>query len=221
MSKGKLVIVDYGVGNLYSVQRAFEVCGASDIGISSDPAEILSADRVVLPGVGAFADGMLGLRTHGLDRALQEFARSGRPLLGICLGMQLLATTSEEFGEHRGLDLIPGHVCAIPKHNANGGTRKIPYVGWSPLERPAHAAWQDSVLASISKEQSIYLVHSFHFTPENQADLLATYPYSGLDIAAAVAKDNITGLQFHPEKSGAVGLSILSNFLQARAHTVS
>jgi glutamine amidotransferase len=221
MSNGKLTIVDYGVGNLYSVQRAFEVCGASDICVSSDPAEVLAADRVVLPGVGAFADGMQGLRAHGLDRALQEFARSGRPLLGICLGMQLLATSSEEFGEHQGLDLIPGHVSAIPKHNAEGVARKIPYVGWSPLERPAHAAWQDSVLASIGKEQSIYLVHSFHFTPQNQGDLLATYHYSGLDIAAAVAKANITGLQFHPEKSGAVGLSILTNFLQAPARNVS
>lgn len=215
MNNGKLTIVDYGVGNLYSVQRAFEVAGASDICISSDPADVLAADRVVLPGVGAFADGIQGLREHGLDEALRAFARSGRPLLGICLGMQLLATTSEEFGEHQGLDLIPGRVSAIPRHNAEGEALKIPYVGWSPLDRPAHAQWRDSVLASLGDEQSIYLVHSFHFTVRDRADLLATYHYKGLDIAAAVAKDNITGLQFHPEKSGAVGLSILSNFLQA------
>ncbi len=209
-----VTIVDYGVGNLYSVQRALEVCGASDICISSDPAEILIADRVVLPGVGAFADGMRGLRERGLDSAIREFAKSGRPLMGICLGMQLFATKSDEFGEHTGLDLIPGKVNAIPPKGVEGEHLKIPNVGWSTLDQPAHICWEKTVLRALTREQSVYLVHSFHFKPDSQNNVLATYQYGGNNITAAIVEGNIIGLQFHPEKSGEVGLTILSQYLQ-------
>ncbi|MGM8060721.1 imidazole glycerol phosphate synthase subunit HisH [Vogesella indigofera] len=214
MKNKRVTIVDYGIGNLYSVKRAFEVCGADSISISSDPAEILAADRVVLPGVGAFADGMRGLQEHGLDQAICEFAVSGRPLLGICLGMQLLASSSMEFGNHNGLNLIPGQVDAIPAADQDGAAFKIPVIGWHPLQQPAHANWHESILASLTPEQSIYLVHSFHYTPDSQSHLLATYQYGGHDIIAAIKKDNITGLQFHPEKSGNVGLKILADYLK-------
>ncbi|RKQ58708.1 glutamine amidotransferase [Vogesella indigofera] len=214
MKTTRVTIVDYGIGNLYSVKRAFEVCGTASICISNDPAEILAADRVVLPGVGAFADGMRGLQERGLDQAIREFAASGRPLLGICLGMQLFATTSMEFGNHAGLNLIPGQVHAIPAASRDGTALKIPFIGWSPLQQPTHANWDESVLASLAQQQSIYLVHSFHYTPDKQSHTLATYQYGGHDIIAAIKKDNITGLQFHPEKSGKVGLAILSAYLK-------
>lgn len=215
MKSTTVAIVDYGVGNLYSVQRAFEVCGASNISLSGNPSEILACDRVVLPGVGAFADGMRGLRERGLDQAIREFAISGRPLLGICLGMQLFATTSKEFGEHSGLNLVPGQVDAIPSEHKDGGLLKTPYIGWSSLECPAHADWQGTVLNSLTQEESIYLVHSFHFIPEDRGNILATYRYGGHSITAAIKKDNITGLQFHPEKSGQVGLRIINDFLNS------
>lgn len=214
MTNTKVTIVDYGIGNIYSVKRAFEVCGADNISISSDPAEILSADRVVLPGVGAFADGMIGLQERGLDQAIREFAASGRPLLGICLGMQLFATSSMEFGNHTGLDLIPGQVNAIPPTAQDGTVLKIPVIGWNPLQQPSYANWGGSILASLTPEQSIYLVHSFHYTPDSQLHTLATYRYGGHDIIAAIKKDNITGLQFHPEKSGKVGLAIIAAYLK-------
>ncbi len=213
MKPSRVTVLDYGVGNLYSVQRAFEVCGVSDICISSDPDAIRNADRLVLPGVGAFADGMRGLLDRGLDQAICQFANSGRPLLGICLGMQILATTSEEFGEHAGLNLIPGRVSPMPPKDLDGISLKIPFIGWSHLSCPPDVNWKGSVLESISGKQSVYLVHSFEFTPDSQSNILGTYQYGGHNVTAAVVKDNIVGLQFHPEKSGKTGLRILSNFL--------
>lgn len=213
MNGKTITIVDYGVGNLYSVMRSFEVCGAEDIFITSDPDKVMAADKVVLPGVGAFSDGMQGLKERGLDKAICEFANSGRPLLGICLGMQLFATKSEEFGEHAGLGIVPGKVVAILKEELNGEALKIPFVGWSSLVQVNNSLWNESALASISALDSIFLVHSFHFAPENPLHVLAAYHYGGLRIVAAIKKQNITGVQFHPEKSGKVGLSILSNFI--------
>lgn len=212
MNGPKVVIVDYGLGNLYSVRRAFEVIGANDICISSSPAEISAADRLLLPGVGAFGDGMQGLREKNLDRAICEFSESGKPLLGICLGMQLLSTLGTEFGEHKGLGLIPGKVDAIPLVSEDGLSLKAPYIGWSSLNCPNNIDWGASVLADLTQEQSVYLVHSNHVIPDNPNDVLATYQYGGRKITAAVTKNNITGLQFHPEKSGEVGLKILRRF---------
>lgn len=213
MKSSKVTIVDYGVGNLYSVQRAFEVCGASDICVSNNPAEIMSAERVVLPGVGAFADGMRGLRERGLDHAIRDFAKSGRPVLGICLGMQLFATYGEEFGECQGLDLIPGKVQEMPKQTASGELLRLPFIGWSPITNPHATGWEDSVLRNCGEQDFIYLVHSFQFKPTDCTDLLAVYRRYGVPITAAIRRRNITGLQFHPEKSGKVGLNLLRNFL--------
>jgi glutamine amidotransferase len=213
MKSLNVVIVDYGLGNLYSVKRALEVCGAGKVLITDDPKQIQFATHVVLPGVGAFADGVRGLMDRGMDCALKEFVEADGKLLGICLGMQLLATSSEEFGLCNGLDLIPGRVIPIPINGVEGHPLKIPFVGWSNLYKPEGISWHNSILEPLKKRESVYLVHSFYYSPLNQENLLATYIYGGVQITAAIIKGNITGLQFHPEKSGPVGLRIVSKFL--------
>ena len=165
--------------------------------------------------MGAFPDGMRGPRKRGMDDAIRQFANTGRPLLGICLGMQMLAKTSDEFGEHRGLNIMPGKVSAIPSKNIECVGLKIPYVGWSTLDRPNQVSSEGTVLAQLTSEQAVYFVHSYHFKPGSEANILATYQYGGHDIIAALVKENVIGLQFHPEKSGEVGLRIISNFLQS------
>jgi len=211
--RNRITIVDYGVGNLYSVWRAVEVSGGEDIRVSAEPEAIASADRVILPGVGAFEDGMRGLRERGLIEPILAYARSGRPLLGICLGMQMLATVSEEFGEHAGLDLIPGEVMAIPRKSATAEPLRVPYIGWAPILIESTEAATRGYLKAHAGNVAVYLVHSFHMIPRDPAHLLASYSFGGHRITAAVCKDNITGFQFHPEKSGAAGLAILKEFV--------
>ena len=213
MNNIKVTIVDYGVCNLFSVQRALEFCGASRIVVSSSPTDIQDADRVILPGVGAFADGMQGLIDRDLVRPILNYAASGRPLMGICLGMQMLATVSEEFGLHEGLNLLPGRVVPIPQQRLDGGLRKSPFIGWAELKSPSDARWVDSMLCGLPVNGSVYLVHSFHVQPDDSESLLATYDYEGCAVTAAVKRGNITGLQFHPEKSGKLGLNILTKFI--------
>jgi glutamine amidotransferase len=195
------------------VRRAFEHCGAAPL-LSDDPATIESAERLVLPGVGAFADGMQGLRERGLVEPIRRFARSGRPLLGICLGMQMLATASEEFGEHEGLDLIAGRVVPVPKQDVAGKPLKIPHIGWSDLTPSAPGRWAGSIFSETPEGASAYLVHSFHFEPTDRGHLLADCFYGGHRITAAVQSGNTIGCQFHPEKSGAMGLRLLGAFLR-------
>lgn len=211
----RVAVVDYGVGNLFSVRRALECSGASTVLVTSNPIDIENADRLVLPGVGAFADGMLGLRERGLVEPICSFAKSGRPFLGICLGMQMMATESEEFGLHAGLDLIPGRVVAIPREGEHGQRLKIPFIGWSTLTG-SRDAFVESYLRDLSNTDSVYLVHSFHMIPNHGDDLLAKYRYGKREITAAIRRGNVTGLQFHPEKSGRVGLRIIANFLADR-----
>ncbi len=207
-----ITIIDYGSGNLLSVSRALEHCGA-DCRTSSDPAVVAASSALVLPGVGAFRDGMDGLASTGMIEPILAHARAGRPLLGICLGMQMLSSSSEEFGSHQGLGLIPGKVRAIPKFNAAGVPRKTPFIGWAQLERAPGASWDDSALHPIEAGESVYLVHSYHLEPDAPSDLLATYRFHGDPITAAVRRGSITGLQFHPEKSSRVGLRILREFV--------
>lgn len=207
----KITVVDYGIGNIFSVLRALEHAGASPE-LSSDPDEIRSADRVVLPGVGAFANGMDGLRSRDLVEPLREFARSGKPLLGICLGMQMLVDESEEFGTHEGLRLIPGKVVEIAAKDAEGKRLKIPHIGWSPLTAP-NGDWSCSPLRGVEEGSSAYFVHSFTVVPTNEAARLADTAYGDCRISAAIRKDNVSGCQFHPEKSGEVGLRIIRNFV--------
>jgi len=205
-----IAIVDYGMGNLHSVAKAVERLGAEAL-ITSDAAAILAADAVILPGVGAFGDAMACLRDTGLGAVVAQAAANAKPLLGICLGMQLLFTRSEEHGDHEGLGLLPGHVVRF-----QGGTYKVPHMGWNRLQ----VQQPDSPLFTGLEEGHVYFVHSYHVQPERATDLLATTSYGGSPVTAIVGRNNVYGMQFHPEKSGEFGMQLLSNFLKLAAGTV-
>lgn len=209
--KTSITIVDYGRGNLFSVRRAMERCGV-DVVINSDPDVVRRSEKIILPGVGAFADGMQQLRSSGLDEAVCFVAKTGGFVLGLCLGMQLLLESSEEFGLHNGLGLIAGQVIAIPKIQDGGAGLKIPHIGWNALRRPEAARWDASMLRKTRDGEFFYFVHSFMARPASNNDLLATCRYGDMDIPAVIGHDNIWGTQFHPEKSGISGLRVLSEF---------
>jgi glutamine amidotransferase len=196
-----IAIIDYGMGNLYSVSKAIERLGRHAV-VTSDPAEILSAQGAILPGVGAFGDAMMFLRDTGLDQVTREFAQTGKPLIGICLGMQLLFSESEEGGQHLGLNILPGKVVRFQ------GDYKVPQMGWNRLKLS-----QSSPLLENVEEGHVYFVHSYHVLAKEQQDVLATTDYYQ-DVTAIVGRNNIYGAQFHPEKSGVVGMKLLDNFLK-------
>ena len=209
-----VAVIDYGVGNLLSVSRALEHCGAA-VTLTADTSVILVADRVVLPGVGAFADGMAALRASGLHAVVKQVAAAGTPLMGICLGMQMLFDESEEFGVTGGLGLIPGRVVQIPSVTTTGEFRKIPHIGWNELVQPEQrGSWQTNLLQDVQFGDAVYFVHSFMAEPVSPTHRLADCLYGGVPIAAVVGRDNVLGCQFHPEKSGEVGLKILAAFLR-------
>jgi imidazole glycerol-phosphate synthase subunit HisH len=206
-------IVDYGSGNVLSVERALSACGAH-VTRTSRSEDVVRADRLVLPGVGAFAACVGALATRGLLSALGDFAASGRPLLGICVGMQILFEESEEFGMHRGLGLIPGRVRRIPAGAVDGTPHRVPHIGWAPLALPrGRHGWAGTILADLTPGESAYFVHSYTGAPADPLDRLADVDYGGQTISAAIARDNINGTQFHPEKSGRVGLKVIARFL--------
>ena len=196
-------IVDYGMGNLFSVSKAFERLNA-DYFISGDRDELLSADALLLPGVGSFRDAMEVLQTD----TIKEFAASGKPLLGICLGMQLLFEESDENGLTKGLGLLPGKVRRFPGKTADGQIYKVPHMGWNKLEFV-----QSSPLLEGLDEDYVYFVHSYYVSAENSEVLLAKADYHE-EVSAVVGKDNIFGMQFHPEKSSKLGMALLNNFLK-------
>ncbi|GAB6052570.1 imidazole glycerol phosphate synthase subunit HisH [Magnetospira thiophila] len=206
-------IVDYDCGNLRSVAQAFEHCGAR-VSLAQDAADIAAAERLVLPGVGAFATAMNRLAERDLVGALQDFAATGRPFMGICLGMQLLFESSQEFGRHPGLGLIPGHVVPIARRQDNGERRKIPHIGWAGLRSARADGWSGSLLEGLAEGSAMYFVHSFVGNPADPAHRLADVDYDGALLSAAVSRDNVTGTQFHPEKSGPLGLRILRRFIE-------
>jgi glutamine amidotransferase len=211
--KPTVTVVDYGVGNLFSVTRALDHCGAR-VTLSEDSRQIEAADLLLLPGVGSFANGMSELARRGLVDALRRHAHSGRPFLGICLGLQLMFDASEEFGEHAGLGLIPGKVRAVPPRGSDGRPHKIPHIGWNTLRLVANGTpWSDSLLRGIPLGSSVYFVHSFTAFPEHEAHRVADCDYDGCRISAAVKRDNLSGCQFHPEKSGETGLRVLRTFI--------
>jgi glutamine amidotransferase len=213
MSIPEVAIIDYDVGNVLSVQRGLEHCGAK-VTVTSDPEKIFAAKRVVLPGVGAFSNAMQALERLGLVAVIREVARQQTPLLGICLGMQLLLDESDEFGVTTGLGLIPGRVIAVPDHNIAGDKQKIPHIGWNELHASDPSErWSESILKDNKPGESVYFVHSFMAVTSNQKHRLAECKYGGHLISAVIKRDYITGCQFHPEKSGKVGLKILRNFL--------
>ncbi len=210
--KPKVTIIDYGLGNLYSVGRAFEVCGA-DVRFVSNPVEVASAQLLVLPGVGAFKEGMYRLEKLGLVQALRNYAGTGKPLLGICLGMQLLATTSEEFGTTLGLDIIKGNVLKLPNVDIWHNKICVPNIGWKKIEEPKKNAWENTLFGQINKDLSVYHIHSFSFKPSDETDVLAYSTFGGHKLVSAVKRNHVVGLQFHPEKSGPLGLKIISKFI--------
>jgi len=199
-----IAIIDYGMGNLRSVQKGFERMGREAV-VTSDAKTILSAGKVVLPGVGAFPDCMRNLEQYGLVEAISRTISSGKPFLGICLGLQLLFTESEEFGISKGLDIIKGRV--IRFKGPEFSELKVPHMGWNSVRikrRPP-------ALADVPEDSHFYFVHSFHVVPEDKGVIATTTPY-GIEFVSSIWKDNIFAAQFHPEKSQALGLSILKRF---------
>lgn len=197
-----IAIIDYGMGNLHSVSKAVERLGY-DAMITASSDRILTAEAAILPGVGAFGDAMAQLKETGLDQTVISYAESGKPLLGICLGMQLLFSRSEEHGEHTGLNLLPGEVVRFQ------GDFKIPHMGWNQL----HPTVQSPLFDGIEQDGFAYFVHSYHVKAERQDDVLATTDYYGA-VTAVVGRGSIYGMQFHPEKSGKDGMRLLHNFLK-------
>ena len=201
-----IAVIDYGVGNLFSLQRSLEFVGA-EATVSGDAAVLRRADKLILPGVGAFGDAAAKLRATGLDQVVLEEAAAGKPLLGICLGMQLLFEESEEYGLHPGLGLLKGRVVAMEGRLPAG--LPIPHIGWNGLR----LVKSDCPLFRETKDgDCVYFVHSFY--AEGCEDSLAATAEYGLDLTATVWKDNVYGCQFHPEKSGPVGLRMLRAFVE-------
>ncbi|MBQ2809794.1 MAG: imidazole glycerol phosphate synthase subunit HisH [Clostridia bacterium] len=198
-----IAVIDYGVGNLFSLSSSLDMIGAKSV-ITSDAEQIRKADKIILPGVGAFADAIKKLREKGLDKLIIDEAKKGKPIMGICLGMQLLFEKSYEYGEHTGLGLLKGSV--VPMQGIIPTELKIPHIGWNAL----HIKAKHPIFKYIKENDYVYFVHSY-FATDCEDSLLATTEY-GAELTSAVALDNVTGCQFHPEKSGDIGLSILRAF---------
>ncbi|MBM3546554.1 MAG: imidazole glycerol phosphate synthase subunit HisH [Alphaproteobacteria bacterium] len=210
---GKVTVVDYGSGNLLSVCRALRHCGA-DLVTTENRTEIARAERLVVPGVGAMADSMRNLEARDLVGPIQDYAQSERPMLGICVGMQIMFEAGEEFGIHPGLGLLPGRVRKMPATQDGGARRKIPQIGWNTLKPAAGInSWEGTILQGLPPEPAAYFLHSFAVDPIDPSTRLADCEYEGLRICSAVRKGSIYGCQFHPEKSAEIGLAILRNFL--------
>lgn len=201
-----IAIVDYGVGNIFSLCSSFKYIGA-DIELTSDVSTIKKADKVIFPGVGAFRDAQNKLRATGLDKVVIDEAKSGKPFLGICLGMQMMLTKSYEFGEYQGLNIIPGQVVSM--EGVVPQSYKIPHIGWNKLIFPKEKP-KSPIFRYVNEGEHVYFVHSYYCT-DCAPDTIATTEY-GAELTAAIARDNVFGVQFHPEKSGEVGLNILRAF---------
>ena len=201
-----IAIIDYGVGNLFSLKSSFAALGAEAV-VTADPAVIDAADRIILPGVGAFEDAARKLRESGMAEVVRQQAASGKPIMGICLGMQLLFDTSYEYGEHQGLGLIPGTV--RPIRDVIPADYKVPHIGWNAL---SFVGEKSRLFKYVNEGDCVYFVHSY-YAADCDAAVTATAEY-GAPLTASVEKGNVYGCQFHPEKSGKVGLSILKAFCE-------
>lgn len=205
----QITLVDYKIGNLLSVERAMQHIG-SPLKTAKSAQDIADAQKLIVPGVGAFKSCIDALKEHEFYDAIIEYAASDKPMLGICVGMQMLFETSHEFGDHQGFGLLPGDVRAIPAETTEGKAHKIPHIGWTPLTLNQ---LDNPLLQGIPDAAEVYFVHSFTAHPANDANCTADAYYGGQKISAIVNKGNIYGTQFHPEKSGPVGLQILKNFV--------
>lgn len=203
-----ITIIDYEMGNLRSVEKAFEKLG-HDARVSSHPADLENTDKIVLPGVGAFRDCINNLRAGGFVEPLLKHVRSGKPLLGICVGMQMLFDESEEFGRHQGLGLIPGKVVRFPAGMEEGGERlKVPHMGWNTIQIKKQAP----IFKNTAEDSYVYFVHSYYCSADNPDDVAVSCRYGDIEFCAAIWRDNLMATQFHPEKSQSIGLNIFKNF---------
>jgi len=211
----KIVIVDYGIGNLQSVAQVFAHLN-NPVSISSNNKEIMSADALVLPGVGAFGHAMNNLKELNLDKSILEFVQTGKSLMGICLGFQLLFSESEEFGNHKGLDIIKGKVLKFTNNNGLDLGIKISQVGWNKIYKPVISVdnWNKSPLREIQNMDYMYFVHSYYVEPEITNEILTLTQYGGKEYCSSILKDNIFAVQFHPEKSAWQGIRIYKNWIE-------
>ncbi|MDO8579906.1 MAG: imidazole glycerol phosphate synthase subunit HisH [Candidatus Omnitrophota bacterium] len=211
--KKNIVIIDYGLCNLLSVFNALRYLGVASV-VSHDPASLKEADAVILPGVGAFADGMQGLENKNFIPAIHAYVKTGKPFLGICLGMQMLMDKSYEFGEHQGLNLVEGEVVSFKNRFVDGKYDfKVPHIGWEGL-CSHQVPWQGTILRELKQGEFMYFVHSFFPVPKDEKHVLAKTSYAGIDFCSVIARENVYGCQFHPEKSAQHGLKILKNFVE-------
>lgn len=206
----KIVIVDYNLGNLFSVNQALTNIGLN-VKISSKAEDIGSADAIVLPGVGAFSDAMNSLQGLNLINPLKEFASSGKPFLGICLGLQLLFSESEEFGITKGLGFVNGRVKRFSNNNRDGETRKVPQIAWNQIHKIKNNSWENTPLNVIKEGEFMYFVHSFYVEPVESVGLSQTN-YEGQIYVSSIQKNNLFACQFHPEKSAQEGLKIYNSW---------
>lgn len=207
----KIVVIDYGIGNVKSMINALESIGVDAL-LTFDKQKIMNADAIILPGVGAFKHGMDNLIKKDLVPVIHDYVATEKPFLGVCLGMQMLMEESDEFGASKGLGLIEGSVKIVPLPNYSNA--KLPHVSWNELIVPSENRWDKTILSTTTPNTDMYFVHSFAAIPTNQNDILANCSYGNITFCAAVHKKNIYGTQFHPEKSGILGLRILENFIK-------
>jgi glutamine amidotransferase len=206
-----IAVIDYEIGNIRSILNALEQFGKA-ARLTRDRSEILGAEGVILPGVGAFSHGMEKLKEHGLVDVIHDYVKTSKPLMGICLGMQLLFDSSEEFGHCNGLGLIPGEVVKLETFNMQ--FEKLPHVSWNEIAEPNGHSWKGTILNNIKPNTDMYFVHSYAAKPNDSSHVLSTTEYSENTFCSSVHKDNIYGCQFHPEKSATEGLKIIKNFIE-------
>jgi len=213
----RMAIIDYGLGNLYSVRQACAQVGLDPV-LTSCPEELATASAIILPGVGAFGDAIQALHRLDLVAPLKDLAAAGKPLVGICLGLQLLMTESHEFGRHPGLNLIAGSVLKFEQPRGSDRILKVPQVGWNAIRRPPGSGigadpWAGTPLAPLADAEPMYFVHSFYAQPEQPDTVLCQSTYGHITFASGLKKGNVYGFQFHPERSGPAGLALYRNLL--------
>jgi len=205
-----IVVIDYGIGNIKSIKNAFDEFGVKII-LSREKVDILNADGVILPGVGAFSHGMNNLIKYNLVDIIGEFVKTDRPLLGICLGMQMMLEESEEFGITKGLGLIKGKVIKIPVDETK--KVKLPHISWNGI-KAKNITWGNTILENVPEDSDMYFVHTFVANPKNEDEILSVTEYADIEFCSSIKKNNIYGCQFHPEKSSKIGLTIIKNFIK-------
>jgi glutamine amidotransferase len=210
MKNRKIVIIDYGLGNIRSMYNAIEYVNLIPPIITADDKIIKYADSLILPGVGAFGEGMKNINNLGLNFQILDFVKTGKPFLGVCLGMQMLFDESEEFGITKGLGLISGKVLKF----VNEDNLKLPHIGWNNIEKPSDDRWNNTILTNINENSDMYFVHSYFAEPKHNENILSNTQYGNQVFCSAVNLNNVYGTQFHPEKSSKTGLQILENFIK-------